>query len=112
MSLGGPGLGGGGAGFAAAGAGFAAAASGLAAGAVPANRVNIQRSTAIVFEQTLASITELYLINRRETQIMKRPRPKYSRFPAAGFGPILTKIPWELYPIISAFCLLFLNSLC
>ena len=67
MSLGGPGLGGGGAGFPAAGAGFAAAAAGFAAGAVPANLTNIQRSTAIVFEQTLASITDLYLINRRET---------------------------------------------
>ena len=66
MSLGGPGLGGGGAGFAAAAAGFAAAASALGAGAVPASRMSIQRSTANVLEQTLASISELYLIIRRE----------------------------------------------
>lgn len=109
MSLGGPGLGGGGAGFPAAGAGFAAAAAGFAAGAVPANLTNIQRSTANVFEQTLASITDLYLINRRETQNMKRPQPKKTRFLSIGLGSVLILIPLELYPIIFAYCLLILN---
>ena len=72
VSLGGPGLGGGAAGFAAAAAGFAASEAGFAAGAVPANLTTMQHSAVSALLQTLESIFELYLRERRETHKMKR----------------------------------------